>query len=116
MTEPKKGSDKKPKLKDKYVRSVIKLGNSKAITFPQDWAINADLVEKSEVSLYPLDEKTIIIRAFDKESPKTIFRIFLIRPVLSRLRISAYGKNRIAKPLILPMPPLFFPTILLYIL
>ena len=75
MTEPKKGSDKKPKLKDKYVRSVIKLGNSKAITFPQDWAINADLVEKSEVSLYPLDEKTIIIRAFDKESPKTIFRI-----------------------------------------
>lgn len=75
MTEPKKGSDKKPKLKDKYVRSVIKLGNSKAITFPQDWAINADLVEKSEVSLYPLDEKTIIIRAFDKERPKTIFRI-----------------------------------------
>ena len=75
MTEPKKGSDKKPKLKDKYVRSVIKLGNSKAITFPQDWAINADLVEKSEVSLYPLDEKTIIIRAFDKENPKTIFRI-----------------------------------------
>jgi len=75
MTESKKGSDKKPKLKDKYIRSVIKLGNSKAITFPQDWAINADLVEKSEVSLYPLDEKTIIIRAFDKENPKTIFRI-----------------------------------------
>ncbi len=75
MTEDKKESDKKPKLKNKYVRSVIKLGNSKAITFPQDWTINADLEEKSEVSLYPLDDKTIIIRAFDKEKTKTIFRI-----------------------------------------
>jgi hypothetical protein len=75
MPESKNESDKKPKLKNKYVRSVIKLGNSKAITFPQDWTINADLDEKSEVSLYPLDEKTIIIRAFDKEKAKTVFRI-----------------------------------------
>ena len=70
-----KESDEKPKLKNKYVRSVIKLGNSKAITFPQDWTINADLDEKSEVTLYPLDEKTIIIRAFEKEKAKTVFRI-----------------------------------------
>ena len=62
-------------LKTKYVRSVIKLGNSKAITFPQEWTNTAKLKEKSEVSLYPLDEKTIIIRAFDKEKPKTIFRM-----------------------------------------
>ncbi|MFX1339206.1 MAG: hypothetical protein ACFFDK_11405 [Promethearchaeota archaeon] len=75
MPESKNESNKKPKLKNKYVRSVIKLGNSKAITFPQDWTISADLDEKSEVSLYPLDEKTIIIRAFDKEKSKTIFRI-----------------------------------------
>ncbi len=75
MPKSKKESEEKPKLKSKYVRSVIKLGNSKAITFPQDWTINADLDEKSEVTLYPLDEKTIIIRAFDKEKAKTIFRI-----------------------------------------
>jgi len=75
MPESKSESTKKPKLKNKYVRSVIKLGNSKAITFPQDWTISANLDEKSEVSLYPLDDKTIIIRAFDKEKSKTIFRI-----------------------------------------
>jgi len=62
-------------LKDKYVRSIIKLGNSKAITFPQDWANIAGLSEKSEVSLYPIDTKTIVIRARDKEENKTVFRI-----------------------------------------
>ena len=64
----------KPDLKSKYVRSVIKLGNSQAITFPQDWTINAELDEKSEVSLYPIDKKTIVIRA-EKDKPKTIFTI-----------------------------------------
>ncbi len=96
MTEFKKGSEKKPKLKNKYVRSVIKLGNSKAITFPQDWTINADLNEKSEVSLYPLDEKTIVIRAFDKEKPKTIFRINSDEWALKLIRqaiIAAYKLN-----------------------
>jgi antitoxin component of MazEF toxin-antitoxin module len=72
MTSP---NDSELKLKKKYVRSVIKLGNSKAITFPQDWTNKADLQEKSEVNIYPLDDKTIVIRTFDKEKPKTIFRI-----------------------------------------
>lgn len=73
--QSKNESEPKPDLKNKYVRSVIKLGNSKAITFPQDWTINAELDEKSEVSLYPLDNKTIVIRAFDNEKPKTVFTI-----------------------------------------
>jgi antitoxin component of MazEF toxin-antitoxin module len=83
-------------LKTKYVRSVIKLGNSKAITFPQEWTNTAKLEEKSEVSLYPLDEKTIIVRAFDKEKPKTIFKMdtklwpmMLIKPAL----IAAFKLN-----------------------
>ena len=62
-------------LKKKYVRSIIKLGNSKAITFPQDWTEIAELEEKSEVSLYPIDQKTIVVRAAEKEKEKTKFYI-----------------------------------------
>ena len=62
-------------LKDKYERSIIKLGNSKAITFPQEWTKKAKLSEKSEVSLYPIDDKTIVVRAFDDEQTKSILRI-----------------------------------------
>lgn len=61
-------------LKNKYVRSVIRLGNSYAMTFPQEWTNQANLKEKSEVSLYPIDDKSIIIRTIDKEK-KTIFNI-----------------------------------------
>ncbi|MFW9897700.1 MAG: AbrB/MazE/SpoVT family DNA-binding domain-containing protein [Candidatus Thorarchaeota archaeon] len=61
-------------LKNKYVRSVIKLGNSYAMTFPQEWTNQANLKEKSEVTLYPIDDRSIIIRTFDKEK-KTIFNI-----------------------------------------
>ncbi|MFX0187423.1 MAG: AbrB/MazE/SpoVT family DNA-binding domain-containing protein [Candidatus Hodarchaeota archaeon] len=61
-------------LKNKYVRSVIKLGNSYAMTFPQEWTNQANLKEKSDISLYPIDDKSIIIRTVDKEK-KTIFNI-----------------------------------------
>ena len=57
-------------LKDKYVRSIISLGNSKAMTFPQEWTSLANLGEKSEVKLYPIDEKTLVIRAGDIDEPK----------------------------------------------
>ncbi|TFG09213.1 MAG: hypothetical protein EU539_00140 [Promethearchaeota archaeon] len=67
--------DPESDLKKKYVRSVIKLGNSKAITFPQDWAIKANLEERAEVTLYPIDDKSLVIRTINKEKPKTIFRI-----------------------------------------
>ncbi len=66
---------KNSKLKDKYVRSIIKLGNSFAMTFPQDWTIAANLKEKSEVTLYPHDSKTLVVRALEKEEQKTVFRI-----------------------------------------
>jgi len=56
-------------LKDKYVRSIISLGNSKAMTFPQEWTNLANLDEKSEVKLYPIDEKTLLIRVGDTTEP-----------------------------------------------
>ncbi len=61
-------------MKKKYKRSIIKLGNSKAITFPQEWTENAKLVEKSEISLYPIDNKTLIIQAQDKQEQKAVYR------------------------------------------
>ncbi len=64
--------ENKPELKSSYKRAIIKLGNSKAITFPQEWTNRAELEEKKEVTLYPIDDKTIIIRATDKEKPKSI--------------------------------------------
>ncbi len=62
-------------IKDKYERSIIKLGNSKAITFPQEWANKAKLKEKSMVNLYPIDEKTLIVRVFDEEKQKVVFNL-----------------------------------------
>ncbi|MHA1688676.1 MAG: AbrB/MazE/SpoVT family DNA-binding domain-containing protein [Promethearchaeota archaeon] len=66
---------KKDELKKKYVRSVIKLGNSKAITFPQEWTSRAHLEEKSEVNLYPIDNKSIIIRTKDDKEEETVLKI-----------------------------------------
>lgn len=62
-------------IKDKYERSIIKLGNSKAITFPQEWTNLAKLEEKSMVNLYPIDDKTLIVRAFDKDKQKVVFNL-----------------------------------------
>ncbi|MFO8018470.1 MAG: AbrB/MazE/SpoVT family DNA-binding domain-containing protein [Promethearchaeia archaeon] len=62
-------------LKKKYKRSIINLGNSKAITFPQDWTNKANLKAKSEVALYPLDDKTIVVQSADTEERKTVFKL-----------------------------------------
>ncbi len=59
-------------LKKKYKRSIIKLGNSKAITFPQEWTNLAKLTEKAEITMYPIDSKTMLIRALDKEEEQKI--------------------------------------------
>jgi antitoxin component of MazEF toxin-antitoxin module len=64
-------------LKEKYIRSVIKLGNSKAITFPQDWAEKAGLKDKSEVIIYPIDDSSIVIKTIDKGKQKTVLNIEL---------------------------------------
>jgi len=81
-------------LKDKYVRSIISLGNSKAMTFPQDWTNLANLEEKSEVKLYPIDEKTLVIRAGDVDEPK-IFHINEKWPpaLIKQAIISAFKLN-----------------------
>ncbi len=71
--------ESKPELKSSYKRAIIKLGNSKAITFPQEWTNLAGLEEKKEVTLYPIDNKTIIIRATEKEKPKSIVKLDGIR-------------------------------------
>jgi len=68
-------NSKPPILKDKYIRSVIKLGNSYAMTFPQDWANQSELKEKTEIFLYPLDDNTLIVKSRDKDEKKTIFRL-----------------------------------------
>lgn len=62
-------------MRKKYIRSIIKLGNSKAITFPQDWTKEANLKEKAEISIYIIDNKTIIIRTIDEKEQKTVFKI-----------------------------------------
>lgn len=62
-------------MRKKYIRSIIKLGNSKAITFPQDWTKEANLKEKAEISIYTIDNKTIIIRTIDEKEQKTVFKI-----------------------------------------
>jgi len=82
-------------LKNKYVRSVIKLGNSYAMTFPQEWTNQANLKEKSEVSLYPIDDKSIVIKTTDKEKQKTVFNIGDNWPIklLRHALISAFKVN-----------------------
>ncbi|MBN1216542.1 MAG: AbrB/MazE/SpoVT family DNA-binding domain-containing protein [Candidatus Lokiarchaeota archaeon] len=62
-------------IKTKYKRSIIKLGNSKAITFPQEWTESAKLKEKSEITLYPIDSKTLIIHAKDENVQKKVYRL-----------------------------------------
>lgn len=79
-------------LKKKYVRSVIKLGNSKAITFPQDWTERAGLEEKSEVIIYPIDDSSIVIKTADKDKQKTVLNIGLEWPIelIKQALISAF--------------------------
>ncbi|MFW9989008.1 MAG: hypothetical protein ACFFC3_10155 [Candidatus Odinarchaeota archaeon] len=45
-----------------FERSIIKLGNSMAITFPQEWFQNSDLQEHSKVFVLPIDDDTLIIQ------------------------------------------------------
>ena len=81
-------------LKDKYIRSIISLGNSKAMTFPQEWTSLANLGDKSEVKLYPIDENTLIIRAGDLNEPKR-FQIGEEWPIqlIKQAIISAFKLN-----------------------
>jgi len=62
-------------LKNKYKRSIIKLGNSKAITFPQEWTKVAKLEEKSEITLFPVDDNTLVVRAQEKGESKTVYNL-----------------------------------------
>jgi len=59
-------------FKEKYVRNIIKLGNSKAVTFPQEWTEAANLKEKSEITMYPIDAKTMMVVAREEENKKIL--------------------------------------------
>ncbi len=62
-------------LKKKYSRSVIKLGNSKAITFPQEWVTFINIQEGSEIFLYLIDKDTLAVRASELDEKKKSFSI-----------------------------------------
>ena len=62
-------------LKEEYIRSIIKLGNSKAITFPQEWADRAGLEYKSEVIIYPIDDSSVVVKTMKKAKQKNRRRI-----------------------------------------
>ncbi len=47
-----------------YERNVIKLGNSMAITFPQEWFSKTNLKEHSKVIVYPFNDDTLIIHSY----------------------------------------------------
>ncbi len=86
-------------FKDKYVRNIIKLGNSKAVTFPQEWAEVAELKEKSEVTMYPINDRTLII-ATREEDQKRVLRIDPVKSgkewsleLLNQAIISAFKLN-----------------------
>jgi antitoxin component of MazEF toxin-antitoxin module len=83
-------------MKKKYKRSIIKLGNSKAITFPQEWTKGADLKEKSEITLYPLDNKTLMVRSREKGEEKRIYRMNGVQFPIKLIRqaiLSAFKLN-----------------------
>ena len=61
-----------PIYKKKFVRNIIKLGNSKAVTFPQEWTEKAGLKEKTEVSMYPINDKTILIVTHEEEEKRIL--------------------------------------------
>ncbi|TFG01085.1 MAG: hypothetical protein EU541_00405 [Promethearchaeota archaeon] len=83
-------------LKSKYKRSIIRLGNSKAITFPQEWTKIAELKEKSEITLYPIDDKTLVIRSLEKGKEHRIYRMDGIKMPIKLVRqaiLSAFKLN-----------------------
>ncbi len=83
-------------MKKKYKRSIIKLGNSKAITFPQEWTKGADLKEKSEITLYPIDNKTLVIRSLEKGEEERLYRLDGVKMPIKLVRqavLSAFKLN-----------------------
>jgi len=86
----------KNNLKSKYKRSIIRLGNSKAITFPQEWTKLAELKEKSEITLYPIDDKTLVIRSLEKGEEHRVYRMDGIQMPIKLVRqaiMSAFKLN-----------------------
>lgn len=79
-------------LKEEYIRSIIKLGNSKAITFPQEWADRAGLEYKSEVIIYPIDDSSVVVKTMKKAKQKTILNIGIEWPmnIIKQALISAF--------------------------
>jgi antitoxin component of MazEF toxin-antitoxin module len=83
-------------FRKEFKRSVINLGNSKAITFPGEWVEKSKLKEKTEVTLFPIDEKTIVVRTGEKDQEKTTYRLVADKIPLKLVRqaiISAFKLN-----------------------
>ena len=60
-----------------YERSIIKLGNSMAVTFPQDWFTKTHLKEHSKVHVFPIDEDTLIIHGNNYKEGESIMEVNL---------------------------------------
>ncbi|MFX1366035.1 MAG: AbrB/MazE/SpoVT family DNA-binding domain-containing protein [Promethearchaeota archaeon] len=60
-----------------YERSVIKLGNSMAITFPQEWFNKTHLKEHSKVSVFPIDDETILIHKNNYKKGESVIKLDL---------------------------------------
>ncbi|MEJ2277528.1 MAG: hypothetical protein P8Y70_07250 [Candidatus Lokiarchaeota archaeon] len=80
-----------------YKRSVINLGNSKAITFPGEWVEKSKLKEKTEVTLFPIDEKTVVVRTGEnKDENKVTYNLIANKIPLRLIRqaiVSAFKLN-----------------------
>lgn len=63
-------------LDNKYTRSVIKLGNSKAITFPQEWVNFMNIKEGSKIFLHKIDKLTMAVRASEVDEKMKTFTFF----------------------------------------
>ncbi|MBD3195988.1 MAG: hypothetical protein GF317_13085 [Candidatus Lokiarchaeota archaeon] len=75
VKKPTNSEDRMKNVKNNYKRSIIRLGNSLAITFPQDWTHIATLKEKSEVNIYPIDINSLVVRTKEKGEEKTVYNL-----------------------------------------
>ena len=62
-------------LEKKYERSIIKLGNSMAITFPREWFKITNLKEHSKIFIYPVNDNTLILNTIEEKEKEQILKI-----------------------------------------
>ncbi|MFX1256797.1 MAG: hypothetical protein ACFFAN_02980 [Promethearchaeota archaeon] len=83
-------------IEKKYERSVIKLGNSMAMTFPREWFKTTNLKEHSKIFIYPINDNTLILNTIEKKKKKLILKIDGCKwyvELIKQLIISAFRLN-----------------------